>query len=226
MKQGKYQKNGTSMLSIKSISLVLALVLMVGCVAGGTVAWLMTQTQAVVNTFTYGDINITLKETDTLLDDTRDDNTNDYKMIPGETITKDPTITVEANSEACWLYVELKKSSNFDYFMTYEMDSKWTALPGVDGVYFCKMDATTADTTVSVLKDNKVSVKTSITKEDLNALDPDGKTPTYPNLTVTAYAVQYSGFNPEVSEGATESTAEQINAAALKAWNDVVNATN
>ena len=58
-----------------------------------------------------------------------------------------------------------------------------------------------------------------VTKEMLNALDPEGANATYPTLTVTAYAVQRSGFEPEISEGATAPTAEQVLAAAFAAWN-------
>ena len=43
--------------------LMLALVLVLGCAVGGTVAWLVAKTEPVVITFTYGDINITLTET-------------------------------------------------------------------------------------------------------------------------------------------------------------------
>ena len=122
-----------------------------------------------------GDINIELKET-----------TTNYKMVPGNTISKDPKVTVQANSEACWLFVKVEKSSNFDSFMTYDMADGWTALPGVTGVYYREVAATTAATDFSVLKDNSVLVKDSVTKADLNALTRD----TFPTLTFTAYAVQ------------------------------------
>lgn len=46
---------------MKTFVAMLALVLVIGCAVGGTVAWLVSSTNAVVNTFTYGDINITLE---------------------------------------------------------------------------------------------------------------------------------------------------------------------
>ena len=70
--------------------------------------------------------------------------------------------------------------------MTYDMADGWTALPGVTGVYYREVAATTAATDFSVLKDNSVLVKDSVTKADLNALTRD----TFPTLTFTAYAVQ------------------------------------
>lgn len=159
----------------KKVLSIVAVVLVLCCAIGGTLAWLTDKTNPVVNTFTVGDINIELKET-----------TTNYKMVPGNTITKDPKVTVKANSEACWLFVKVEKSSNFDSFMTYEMANGWTALPDVTGVYYREVAATTAATEFSVLKDNSVLVKDSVTKTMLNGL---GET-TFPTLTFTAYAVQ------------------------------------
>ena len=186
-------------ISTKVLAAVLALVLVIGCVAGGTVAWLIDKTDKVVNTFTYGDINIDLDETDTELDKDDDPNTNDYKMVPGESIIKDPKITVKKGSEAMWLFVKLEKSENFDDFMTYELlgeGSLWLPLAGEDGVYYRHITAeevADSDMVIQLLKDNAVVVKQDVTKEQLNALDKDGKL-NYPTLTVTAYAVQYSGM--------------------------------
>ena len=101
----------------------LAVVLVLCCAVGGTLAWLTQKTDAVVNTFTVGDINITLTETE-----------REYKMVPGNTIDKDPTVTVQAGSEACWLFVKVEKSANFDTFMTCAMATGWTALAGQEGV--------------------------------------------------------------------------------------------
>lgn len=159
----------------KKVLSIVAVVLVLCCAIGGTLAWLTAKTDPVKNTFTVGDINIELKET-----------TTNYKMVPGNTIAKDPKVTVKANSEACWLFVKVEKSANFDSFMTYEMADGWTALPGVDGVFYREVAATTAATDFSVLKDNSVLVKNTVTKADLNALTQN----TFPTLTFTAYAVQ------------------------------------
>ena len=110
-------------------------------------------------------------------------------MVPGNSITKDPKVTVLANSENAWLFVKLEKSANFDDFMTYEIAEGWTALDGVTGVYYRSVDKADADAAFDVIKDNTVNVKGEVTKEMLNALDANGAS-NYPTLTVTAYAVQ------------------------------------
>lgn len=159
----------------KSLALFLAIAIVVVGVVAGTVAWLTDKTPSVTNTFTTSNINIELKETK-----------NHFQMIPGWDIEKDPKVTVKADSEACYLFVKLEKSAHFDTFMTYEMAEGWTALPDTTDVYYREVAAANADTTFEVLQGNQVSVKSEVTKTQMNALTSD----TYPTLTVTAYASQ------------------------------------
>lgn len=159
----------------KKLTVSLAVLALVACMAAGaTLAWLTAKTDSVTNTFTYGDINIDLDET----------TGESYKMVPGNTIKKDPKVTVEANSEACWLFVKVEKSNNFDSFMEYEIASGWTKLDGVDGVYYREVASSTTDTVFGVLSGDSVKVKTTVTKEQFNSLTSD------PTLTFTAYACQ------------------------------------
>ncbi len=76
----------------KKITLTVTALALVICVAiGATLAWLVDKTDDVTNTFTYGNIDITL--TETWNTDTDGDETNDAwvaKMIPGNTISKRP----------------------------------------------------------------------------------------------------------------------------------------
>ena len=171
----------------KKATIAVTALLLVLCFAiGGTLAWLVDKSDAVVNTFTYGDINIDLSET----------TGNEYKMIPGNDITKDPKVTVEANSEACWLFVKVEKSATYDsYLADYTIADGWTALDGVDGVYYREVNADTAKagTSYQVLKGDTVTVLDSVKKSDMEAIK--NGTVDEPTLTFTAYAVQKDGFN-------------------------------
>lgn len=162
----------------KTLALVLALTLLVAGVVGGTLAWLTDQTAEVKNTFTVGDINIGLTET-----------TADYKMVPGNTIAKDPTVTVKANSESCWLFVKVTESTDLKDFITYAIAEGWTALPGVDGVYYREVPASAADQTFSVLAGDAVTVKSDVTRTMLETAKTDA-----PTLTFKAYAIQKDHF--------------------------------
>ena len=169
----------------KYLPVILAVVLGICAVVGGTMAWLMAKSEPIVNTFTYGDIDIDV-----------DESTGDeYEMIPGMDIDKDPVVTVEANSIDCWLFIKLEKSDNFDDFLTYEIAEGWTPLPGYEGVYYREVSQSDEDQEFHVLLNDQVHVLESVTKEQLNALDADPSNANYPTLTVTAYAVQRAGFD-------------------------------
>lgn len=189
----------------KTLALLLSLVLVIGVAAGGTLAWLLDETDPVVNTFTDSDIDIELGET-----------TNSFKMIPGWTIAKDPKVTVKAGSEDCYLFVKIDKSENYGtYLEDYTVADGWTKLEdtntaddvSTDGVYYQKVTGITAEKYFYVLKgaehktgcpkDNTcrcpnlngyVTVLTTVEKDNMNALQAEGAT--YPTLTFTAYASQ------------------------------------
>lgn len=165
----------------KKITLLLSLALAVAIGIGGTLAWLTAKTDAVTNTFTVGNINIALEET-----------TTDYKMVPGKPIDKDPKVTVEAGSEACWLFVKIEESANLDSFIDYAIADGWTALTGVDGVYYREVAATADDMPFSVLANDQVTVKDTVTKAMMDEIT--AQTASAPTLTFTAYAVQKDGL--------------------------------
>ena len=161
-----------------------AVCLLIFSVIGGTVAWLMTSTDPIVNVFTYGDIRISL-------DETKGEELSDgryFKMTPGKSIDKDPKISVLADSEDCWLFVKIEESSNkpISDYIEYAIADGWTALDGIAGVYYREVDNSTEAQTFSVLKDDKVYVKGSVTLEMLQILDSTN----YPKMTFTGYAVQ------------------------------------
>lgn len=176
MSKEKNTKARRRVLSSKGLALMMALVLMVGGVIGGTVAWLTATSDEVVNTFTTSDINVELKETKT-----------DFKMIPGYTIEKDPKATVLSGSEECWLFVKLEKSTNFDSYLTYSMADGWYLVDGQTNVYARKVESKDIGTAYSVLKDDQVTVLGSVTKEMMEEANTETMKPT---LTITAYASQ------------------------------------
>ena len=185
MSNGKFAKRKG--IATKTMFMILAVVLIVGISVGGTLAWLTATTGPVTNTFTTSDIDITLTETGAT------NNANSYKMVPGNTIEKDPKVTVEGGSEDCYLFVKLDKSRNYDNFLTLTVADGWTQLKEdkdgqaiTDLIYYRKVVAKSTDQEFSVLKDNKVTVNGSVTKKQMNDLT----TATYPTLTVTAYASQ------------------------------------
>lgn len=180
----KHVANRRRSVSSRAFIALLALVLVIGCVAGGTVAWLVATTDTVTNTFTYGKINIDLTET----------TGTSYKIIPGTNIAKDPKVTVAADSEACWLFVKVEETGTFVADkVTYAIANGWTQGDGTEipsNVYYREVSAEDAKTGVNyyVLAGNAtypngvITVSADLTKENIPAANP--------TLKITAYAVQ------------------------------------
>lgn len=93
----------------KALLLTLCAVLLVAASVLGTMAYL-TSTDTVTNTFTVGKVEIKLDETDVTNQTGPRVQANSYKLMPGTTYTKDPTVTVKAGSEAS--YVRMKVTFN------------------------------------------------------------------------------------------------------------------
>ena len=181
-------------ISKKTLVIILALTVTMVTAAGGTLAFLYG-TQNVKNTFTYGDIQIDLEETDTGLDPDQNPDTNQYPMLPGQPIHKDPKVTVYAGSLDSWLFVELTESWNFADYLAYTVADGWEPLEGVPGVFCRAVDAMGESQTFPMIKDDLIYMKESVTLGQLATLtDAD-----YPTLTIKAYAIQRSAAIEETA---------------------------
>lgn len=188
----------------KPIAVLLAVLLVVGVAIGGTMAWLTSTPDPVENIFTTGDVDITLTET-------KGGENKEFQMIPGWTIEKDPTVTVDTSSEDCMVFVKLVKSGgditigettyNFDSFLSYEIADDWTQLPTdkdgktLEGVYYRTVSKDDEIKQFSVIANDTVNVSADVTKAMMNALEAD--TSKRPKLTVTAYAIQLKQSNEQ-----------------------------
>lgn len=183
----KHVANRRRSVSSRAFIALLALVLVIGCVAGGTVAWLVATSDTVTNTFTYGNINIALTED-------AGGTEKQFKIIPGTDITKDPKVTVTAGSEDCWLFVKVVEEhwptatlEDGTRKVSYTIADGWTPVEGQTNVYYREVKAADTVREFPVLKGNIVTVSDQLTKGDIQA--------TPPTLTFTAYAVQQENID-------------------------------
>lgn len=181
----------------KTIAILMAAMLICGGVAGATMAWLTASSATVTNTFTYGDINIELTEEHPV--------DQSAKMIPGSDIAKDPKVTVEEGSEPCYVFVKIEPSGNystfFGEFTAEDIAEGWIRLDNEDNVFYRIVEAAdglplSEDTSFYILKNNKVSVLSTVTKADMEELKKDPSK--YPTLSFTAYAVQLQNIDGPV----------------------------
>ena len=166
---------GRKKLAVTIISVLTAALIGVGA----TLAVLSAISGPVTATFVIGDVDLVLEET----------TGTDYKLLPGVKVKKDPKVTVKSGSEDCWLFVRLTKTGDAEEYLDYAIADGWTSLDGYDGVYYRSVSDVTEDTSFSVIKDDTVTVKDTLTKEKLQAIT------NRPRLTLTAYAVQSYGVD-------------------------------
>lgn len=177
----------------KIVTAGLALVMVAGISVAGTLAYL-TSSDSVQNTFTVGKVAITLDEAPVGTDgkEVAGDRVkaNTYKLMPGHDYDKDPTVHVDASSEAAYLFVKVENgiaaiedSSNT---IAAQMTANgWTAVTGPDNVYAYN-EVVNGGADVPVFETFKISG------------DVDGdvlETYKTANITVTAYAIQADGFS-------------------------------
>lgn len=179
-------------IAILSVFVMLALTMVVGCAVDGTVAWLVSESESSVSTFTLGDINIKLTEAES--------ESQPLKIIPGVEIRRSLKVTVEPNSEACWLFVKVEET-NWSRFPDANGTAKvfysvaggtndWKALDNYPGVYYREVSAGDAQTGVVYDVNCNVTVSQMLTKAEVNSIASG----TQPKLSFTAYAVQRYSF--------------------------------
>lgn len=180
----------------KVLILGLCAVLLVAASVLGTMAYL-TDTKSVTNTFTVGNVAITLDEANVNPDGTKKDEsrvaTNTYKLMPGHEYLKDPTVHVTAGSEDCFLFVkvengisDIETKTNADTIAAQMGANNWKPVDGVANVY---VYAEGKDpTVVQAGADKLVFANFTI---DGNVDTFEGKVQ---DIVVTAYAIQADGF--------------------------------
>lgn len=205
----------------KILALALAAVMLVCTTVAATVAYLTANTGVVNNTFTVGSVAIELDEAlvdiygekylkvenNAEVETTKgfEDRVkgNDYKLIPGHTYIKDPTVYVNGGSEPCYVFVKVAVSSNVNGVLdNFAINSDWIELASVENVYYYKdvVDARSIATSV------KVALTPVFTQfKVLDSANVSVVTST-DAISVDAYAVQADGFDSAAAAWAAAPT--------------------
>ena len=180
----------------KALALALCAVLLVVTTVFVTMAFL-TSKDSVKNTFTVGKVTITLDEADVKSDGTYVSNkearvdTNEYKLIPGHTYIKDPTIHVADDSEECWLFVKVENGlEDIIDAKTIEdqmNDNGWSSVAGETNIYAYEKIATAKTGDYKVFDNFKLKDDADVSSY-ATADNEDSV------INVTAYAIQADGF--------------------------------
>ena len=197
----------------KALLLTFCAVLLVVASVLGTIAYLTSQDE-VKNTFTVGRVAIKLDEAKVNLDGTLVEGAdrvqkNSYKLLPGHTYTKDPTVTVRSGSESSYIKmtVTFTMANELDaifapdgadltsIFKGYD-PANWIAKGNTKNTadntrtyefwYKDAVGAPTADVALDALFES-ITVPNDITGEQLATIQGM-------KITVNAYAIQADGF--------------------------------
>ena len=179
--------------------------MLVGASVAGTLAYLTSQA-TVTNSFTVGKV-VLGGDAQAGLDEAKVDEygvavtpaervtSNTYKLIPGHTYIKDPTVHVGANSEACWLFVKVENGiANIEAATATGEDpytkiaeqvttNGWTLVDGETNIYY-KEAAKTGDTGADYIVFSNFRLATNA----------DVSSYASAKITVTAYAIQKDGL--------------------------------
>lgn len=194
----------------KALLLAVCAVLLVTASVLGTMAYLTSQDE-VVNTFTVGAVSIKLDEAKVdqngvVVKDAPRVDENSYKLIPGQSYTKDPTVTVEKGSEKAYvkMTVTVNKTDKLDAidFDLMENVEGYNSANWIDKGYTEDEDnntrtyefwykeavtATSADVKLPALF-QKITLPGTITNGELESFK--GMT-----ITIQAHAIQAAGFS-------------------------------
>ena len=199
----------------KVVATVAAAALLVTGSVFGTMAYLTSQ-DSVTNTFTVGNVTITMDEEVVdeygVAQDKRTEEGNAYKLIPGHTYVKDPTIYLDKNSEDAWVYMGVQAKDLDKLIEVYGDDymasgvflleklCKYDGNEGFNGdwefvnfdketktYYFAHKEVVSAGESV-VLFDEIYLPGDEVTSENIASLDDV-------EIIATGYAVQKDGFD-------------------------------
>lgn len=184
----------------------LGAVALIGAIGvGSTLAYLSDKTGTVTNTFTVGNVTfdddndlgsglresavVRDKESKAYVDNDGDNKwtviSNEYKnLVAGETVYKDPTVIMGADSEDAWVFAKITNTDNAA-FAEIAWSADWVkvdSLSDENAVVYAKKD---------IIKAGEAStIFSSVTMD--TAIDGDTVIPT---IEVKAFAIQAAGFD-------------------------------
>ena len=207
-----------NMKTLRKILAVICMMALVVCISvGATIAYLMDD-DVVTNTFTVGQVGISLDEADVMPDGTKETDArvqeNVYHLLPGHEYIMDPTVHVDETSESCWLFVKVENDiaaieanaaddANYKNIAAQIEANGWTLLTEGGNVYY-RLYTKGEERDVKVFENFKISG--SVDNDELakyetkTSTDADGNEVKSQIVAVTAYAIQLDGFEGEPLE--------------------------
>ena len=189
----------------------LCVALAVLTVAGTTLAYLTSQAE-VKNTFTVGNVKMTMDEAKVNTDGTPVENaervgSNDYILSPGHTYVKDPIVHMDAVSENCYVFIKVEnglgvleaaEDGGYKNIAAQITANSWKPLmngtTAVAGVYYQEYTKNQTDRELEVFANFKIADNANTLKEGDQVIWDTITTANPIKVNVTAYAIQADGM--------------------------------
>lgn len=134
-----------------------------------------------------------------------------YKLIPGSTISTVDVRVVTSNASNIdyAIFAKVEKSADFDTYLTYTYDSRWTPVEENGNIVYLKHNQILTDSdygseAIAIFAEDQLTVKPEITKS--SSYNSVLFANSAPSVTVTACAVQSDGIDDakelELAKGA------------------------
>ena len=204
-------------LNKKTVTLCAMLMALCLLTVPATMSYLSASSGRVVNTFAAGAIQLTLDEAKVDAEGNPAEGAarvteNNYSMVPGATLSKDPTVTVLKGSVTCYVFLYVDNPLPADYFDADYSDSWLTvAASGTATLYVYESTVSAADGDVTLPAIfTQIRISEDLTDEMITDLSGS-------EITIEAYAVQVTG----ITENTAVSMAEAYFADAYSlTWED------
>lgn len=181
----------------KTLTIALSMVLVAAIAVTGTLAFLTASSTELVNKFTFGNTEVTIAEP-TWTAALGGDVEKPMKVVPGQTVAKDPTVTVKG-SEEVYVYAYVNNALA-DYVTIGDIGANWTPVVGLAGLYRYNTTVTPAEDVGTTLEPlfETVTISDGITQETLKENNPF----TNGTITVQAYVHQAAEAGQGVADAA------------------------
>lgn len=182
----------------KLVIAVVAMAVAMCCMIGGTLAWLLHESNVVTNTFTYGTITIELTESNK----TNKTGIAYTNVVPGDELDKDPVVTVKKGSEKCFVYVLI--TNQLGSAATYNITGDWIKIGEKDNTVLYRytgkpVDASETEKDLAVF--TKLTFSDDLTVKDVAELKDK-------TVVIKAYAHQSDNTTIDVADDAAIGWAE------------------
>ncbi len=174
----------------KGKTIIAAGVLLCVFLIGGAIAY-FTDTKTTTNTFTIGNVAITLTEPGWT------EGTSGQDMVPGQSVTKDPTVAVNTGSKDAYLFVkvEVPCTGNVELF-TFTPNAGWTVVEDnacASGVASKVYGYGSSTAMTAVAAGASQTLFNSVTLANINSTQASAVS-NAASMPITAYGIQADGL--------------------------------